>query len=296
MNKLNCQYVIVRFLPFIETGEFANAGVMLIAPEAQVFTYKLQNKRYKRYTDFFENLPRNAFRAHTESLEGELESLKNLLMRGGFDKRLKESNSTLALSLFEDLVRPRDGFIQYSKPRSILTDDPTKTCEDLFKFYVEREFVKKESAELPLEKHISSVLRNQGLSEYYRQEDIGDAVFQARFPFVRGEKQAPKSAIKAINLNHDNPSKIVDYGGHWVYRIQELKRRAVLPARVLFAYERPVENKSDVNGFKARQVAFSDIHNQLSNLGVELSEFCDDRKLIDFANDEIDNSLDFNEH
>jgi len=293
VNKFNCQYVIVRFLPFVETGEFANAGVMLIAPDARVFAYKLQNKRYKRYTDFFENLNRDTFKAHTESLENELKSLSNLLMRGGFDKRLKQNNSKLALSLFEDLVRPRDGFIRFSEPRGILTDNPKKTCEDLFRFYVEREFVRKESAELPLERHVASVLRNQGLDEYYHQDDIGDAVFQARFPFVRIEKQAPISAIKALNLNHENPSKIIDHGGHWVYRVQELKRREVLPARVLFAYESPSEQDSGIEDFHARDAAFKVIHRQLSKLGVELSNFGDDASIINFAARSNGSSLHF---
>lgn len=32
MNKLACQYAVVRFLPYAETGEFANVGVALACP------------------------------------------------------------------------------------------------------------------------------------------------------------------------------------------------------------------------------------------------------------------------
>ncbi|MGH8147921.1 MAG: DUF3037 domain-containing protein, partial [Rhodanobacteraceae bacterium] len=27
MNRLACQYAVIRFLPYAETGEFANVGV-----------------------------------------------------------------------------------------------------------------------------------------------------------------------------------------------------------------------------------------------------------------------------
>ena len=35
MKNTACLYAIVRFCPFIETEEFANVGVILIAPDAK---------------------------------------------------------------------------------------------------------------------------------------------------------------------------------------------------------------------------------------------------------------------
>jgi hypothetical protein len=35
------QYAVVRFMPFIETREFANVGVVLIAPKTGKFLFKL---------------------------------------------------------------------------------------------------------------------------------------------------------------------------------------------------------------------------------------------------------------
>jgi len=30
MKKFACQYAIVRFLPYLETGEFANVGIVML--------------------------------------------------------------------------------------------------------------------------------------------------------------------------------------------------------------------------------------------------------------------------
>ena len=56
MNKVACQYALLRFRPFVETGEFANVGVVLLAPEARFFGFRLL-KRYGRITQFFHQLP-----------------------------------------------------------------------------------------------------------------------------------------------------------------------------------------------------------------------------------------------
>ena len=59
MKKFACQYALLRFRPFVETGEFANVGVVLLAPEARFFGFKLLNKqRHGRITHFFHQLDR----------------------------------------------------------------------------------------------------------------------------------------------------------------------------------------------------------------------------------------------
>lgn len=56
MNKIPCQYAIVRFTPFVETGEFANVGIVLFAPRQKSLLFKLVTKRYARITGFFHEL------------------------------------------------------------------------------------------------------------------------------------------------------------------------------------------------------------------------------------------------
>jgi len=277
--------VIVRFQPFVETGEFANAGIVLIAPRHRVFMYRLQNKRFKRYTDFFENVTREQFKAHTDSLQNELKSFRKLLMGWGFDRRFKDNDSSRAAKYFEDFARPRDGFIEFSEIRTILTDDPKKACDRLYSYYVEREFVRKHNRDQVLENHVQYVLKKEGLLENYRYDEVGDQVFHARFPFVQFDVTKPVSIIKPLGLDLESPSKIIDRGGHWVYRMRELKRRNVLPESVLFTLERPKLTSQDtrLSVENDKETAYRHIQSQLKNLELVVTEYGDDDQLVEFA-------------
>ena len=48
-----CHYAIVRFMPFVETGEFGNVGVVLFSPTARFFGFRLLGQRISRITNFF---------------------------------------------------------------------------------------------------------------------------------------------------------------------------------------------------------------------------------------------------
>jgi hypothetical protein len=61
MTRLACRYSIIKFLPFAETGEFANVGVVMSCPEIGFFDYKIKTKRYGRITDFFEDLDKKIY-------------------------------------------------------------------------------------------------------------------------------------------------------------------------------------------------------------------------------------------
>ena len=52
MKKYACQYAIVRFLPYLETGEFANVGIVMLCPDAGFFDFKLL-RHVRRITAFF---------------------------------------------------------------------------------------------------------------------------------------------------------------------------------------------------------------------------------------------------
>ncbi len=62
MNKIACQYVIVRFAPYVETGEFANVGILMMAPRHGYFGFKLETRRHGRITRFFEELEPKLYR------------------------------------------------------------------------------------------------------------------------------------------------------------------------------------------------------------------------------------------
>lgn len=123
------QYAIVRFLPFAETGEFANAGIVLCAPDAGVFAFQLIATPSERVRQFFLQLD-NALLPNTiELLTNELTQIQRLA---------EQQSSTQLLATFQELIRPREQLIRYSGLRSIYTEKNTQlTLKLLFEQLVQ---------------------------------------------------------------------------------------------------------------------------------------------------------------
>jgi hypothetical protein len=276
MKKLACQYAIVQFMPFIETGEFANIGVVMMEPKEGYFGYKLQTKRVKRITQFFEDLDANVFRNATNELKVELDRVHNTLKAHGFDRRLKTNNVGFATGLFAEVLRPRETIIRFSQPRAVLADNPKEALKQLYDFYVERDFVTKEYRETVLEKGVRNLLLNAQVAQSFHKERIGDSEFGVQFPFVEFDNQLPIKIIKPLNLGQVDSTRILEHGGKWEFRIRELKKRNVFPEQALFAVEGPT-------GDRRRENAYDEVVEMLTGTGVTVLPFTERNQIVKFA-------------
>lgn len=277
MNRIACQYTIVRFSPFIETGEFANVGIVMMAPRQRFFAFKLEKQRYGRITRFFEKVNRRLYTETIDVLKEELERTHHLLKVHGFDKRRKVNDEKLAHHLFAELVRPREHIVRYSETRIILTNNPEQKLNELFSFYIERNFVTKEYIETRLEKGVRRLLYQANMGDRFQRLVVGDDEYQVPFPFVEQIDNKPMKIIKPLNLAQEKPSKIIDHGIQWRSRIEELKRRKQLPDKVLFTVEEP----QDIN--MQRQHAFDSALNRLHECGIEIESYKNKQRIIEFA-------------
>ena len=123
MKKFACQYALLRFRPFVETGEFANVGIVLMAPEARFFGFRLL-KRYGRITQFFHELDRKVYLDGRDLFKEELERFAGDLRHLALDGRKTQPDLALARNLFNELVRPREAMLQFADQRVVLTDEP----------------------------------------------------------------------------------------------------------------------------------------------------------------------------
>ena len=276
MKKIPCQYAIVRFAPFIETGEFANVGIIMMAPKARYFGFKLQTRRYGRITNFFKELDAKVFRSAMSDLNDELERIHGMLKAHGFDRRLRENDVEFAKALFVEVLRPRESIVRFSEPRAVLADKPKETLKELFSFYVQRDFVTKEYREKVLEKGMRKLLLQSALGEKFQPERIGDDEFHVAFPFVEMHDELPTKVIKPLNLAQDDSTKILEHGGKWAFRMRELKKRDVLPESVLLAVDGPAENDR-------RDNAYREVVEMLSDTGVTVLPYEKQEKILEFA-------------
>lgn len=246
MKQVACRYAIVQFTPYVETGEFANVGVVLICPQTGYFGFKLQTRKYKRVTDFFQELPRNVYLRAMQGFGRELERIAAVLADPSVAGR-----PNFMREVFEGLVHPREAIVRIGKPRVVLTDDPAQELIDKFDYYVDRSFATPEYVEQEMGRRIKALLGTLDLAQPFRPAKVGDDEVYARFPLVQQRGAEIAKIIKPFNLNQDEPMGIYDHGGAWLQRVQRLRKRSLLPDNVLFAVRGPAP--SDVKRYAAFQ-------------------------------------------
>jgi hypothetical protein len=274
--KTTCEYAIIRFLPFPETGEFANVGIVLTCPERIYFHYTLATRGWGRISKFFEGLDQRIYRQARSVLIDELARIEELYRRG--DHVLEKHRMSASLErqhLFAELIRPRDGLVRFSAPRMVLAEEPAEALDELYRFYVEREFVTKEYQERVLDRGVRLLLSEASLGLRYRPHAIGDEEFHVNFPFVWLKGAHPHKAIKPLNLDQEEASGILDHGGHWVDRVRRLAKRGLLPDSLLFVAKQATH---DARGRAAREIT-----GDLQASGANVTEIRDRQAILAFA-------------
>jgi hypothetical protein len=275
VKKFACQYALLRFRPFVETGEFANVGVVLMAPEARFFGFRLL-KKYGRITQFFHQLDRKVFLDGRALFEEELERFAGELRRLALDGRKRDADVTLACNLFAELVRAREALLQFGEQRVVLADDPKARLDALFDHYVERNFVTKEYQERLLENAVRTLLFRANVGAEYQRQKVGGTDFAVNFPFVAMADGRAQRIIKPLFLAQGDSTKILTHGGQWVDRVRRLRRRHALPDAVLFPLTAP---DADTQSYGA----FEEIRDDLLEQDIQVIAANDERRLLEFV-------------
>jgi hypothetical protein len=272
-----CHYAIVRFMPFVETGEFGNVGVLLFSPTARFFGFRLLGQRISRITNFFEQMEPKLFRASMHATREELQRVSDVFKSMGTDKRRSTLDREAATALWLELLKPRESMVRISETRLVMAGDPQAKLGELFAYYVERNFATKEYQEKLLERSVRGFLKEAMLHEHFHEQRIGNEEYNALFPFVEMAEEQAVKAIKPLRLDHANPAQIIDHGGQWRIRIEALRERGLLPGKVLFA----VNGKQTGESPQAR--AQREVVARLEGLGVLVRPLEDRQAVIEFA-------------
>ena len=277
MKKFACQYALLRFRPFVETGEFANVGIALIAPEARFFGFRIL-KRYARITQFFHQLDRQIYLDGRQLFKEEMDRFALELRRLALDGRKTQPDIVLARNLFAEVVRPREAMLQFADQRVVLAEDPKAKLLQLFDHYVERNFVTKEYQERLLENNVRKLLFNAQVGARYQREKVGTEDFAVNFPFVDMVEGKAERVIKPLYLAQGDSTKILTHGGQWVDKVRRLRKRNALPPNVLFPVTQPAANTKPYH-------AFQEIMQDLLAENVQVVAADDERQILKFATD-----------
>jgi hypothetical protein len=143
IRKVACNYTILRFLPYADSGEFVNLGIALACPELHWFGYQLETRRLDRVTHFFPELKqtKNTFVEGCKLFHAELQRIDQLLKEKKDGTPLQsKADAQFFNDVFLNLVRPREEVFCFSQPRTILTEQPQGELNRLFAVHVERGF------------------------------------------------------------------------------------------------------------------------------------------------------------
>jgi len=114
---------------------------------------------------------------------------------------------------------------------------PVEQIDNLFDYYVGRNFTHLELQETKMEKCVKEAFARFNVGRKFVSQNIGGEVRGVRLPFVAKGEGRITHMIKPFFLGQKNPAAIVDHGWAWKGKIERI--RDDLPIDVLFAVKGP---------------------------------------------------------
>ncbi|NRB78146.1 MAG: DUF3037 domain-containing protein [Saccharospirillaceae bacterium] len=267
MNNQACRYAVVRFMPYPESEEFANIGIIMAIPKLNKFLFKLEMKSFKRYTQFFKHLDRALVSDAVKYFTDELVYLSEQV----------ENHHINALDALEHLVMPRANIINFSDQRTkLISTDLNAELTNIFDDFVNHKFATKESYEKKLHSKISGFLTELKLElPFVRHTLKTDNGFTARFELTQVHDNTRVKIIKPLFLDTNKINKIYEHSDAWLAKLKRLKLNNILPKEMIF----PIEHSS-VDGEILDVI--NSVKKEFGNFGTVMN--ADDQKNIqDFA-------------
>ncbi|MBI3853943.1 MAG: DUF3037 domain-containing protein [Verrucomicrobia bacterium] len=130
--KTNYSTIILRYVHDVATGEFANIGVVLYAPEQRFLEARFATS-YERLNAIFLKIDHLHFRALMRYMANRFEQLGGEIRDG-----LNVPPVTALKEIVRQVLPPDDSSLQWSEQGGGFTEDAAKAMDELFKRLVER--------------------------------------------------------------------------------------------------------------------------------------------------------------
>ena len=265
-------YAVVRFMPFAETREFANVGVVVIAPKLGIYDFKLAPQKFGRVTQFFDDLDGVVYKHAIESFEAELERVRNYLVHNYVQgKGLVE--------YFKEITRTRESVLHFGEIGTLLTDNVNATVDNLYDRLIGRNFTANKEYK---EQQMIRVLKSQLTSSLpkdvrYTKQSIKAGMFDISMPLVT-KINSNYRVIRPLAFEQKNVLQAMEHGETWINRLKKLIDSEVIEAkRALFALEKPINRKLEF------MKVYEDVYGEIQNLGAVAENFSETANIIKFA-------------
>ena len=129
-------------------------------------------------------------------------------------------------------------------------------------------------------RQLTDILRaNQLMRHYLQNKRVGNEEFHVLLPIVseaQNTQGVPRRAIKPLDLDRGEPTKIYDHGDTWITRMKRLRQVSQLPEEMLFTIREPLEGDKRIK-------ACHEIRKELENLNLHVQNFGNDNAVLEFA-------------
>lgn len=116
-----CNYALLQFLPYPETGEFVNVGVLVTCMAPCLLHFHAEKTMPARVKAMFPRVPEETYTAALAALQTDMDRAKSTV----------RDPKTCQL-VFGELVRRRESIFRFGDVRTILTADPRNLVDELF--------------------------------------------------------------------------------------------------------------------------------------------------------------------
>lgn len=128
------RFAVIRFMPHVQTREFANIGIIATCPKTAYFDYKI-DQDCQRLSRFFPYLQENVYRAAIELYSKELNAIK---------RHLQNATADECRAALDRLTVPLETMVQTSQVYASMCHDEATELNRLFDYYICHSFAKEQ--------------------------------------------------------------------------------------------------------------------------------------------------------
>lgn len=217
--KIPYTFSVLRYIHDVITGEFANVGVALYAPDAK-FLGAACATTYGRLSRFFGEVDGAHIKRILQHVENGMEKFADRLQS---ELPLAPISSDVA-GWIEQVLPPDDSSLQFGPIAGGLTSDPQRTMEDLYERFVER-YSQTVRRPTRLDEDVLRVVRNtlaeKRILTRLRSKRIVGRDYEHEFPI--SWKNGIWHTSEAVSFDLAASGDIEEKANRWVGRAVNLK-------------------------------------------------------------------------
>ena len=250
MKKTRYTFTVLRYIHDVVTGEFANVGVLLYAPEVKFLEARCVGT-YGRLAAFFGVVDGEHFKRVMGHVAGSVAVLGEQLftrlpMFGGAPKDV--------IGCAREILPADDSSLQFSMPGSGLTADPAEVLRQLYERFVER-YGKRPQPDTRQDSEVWPVFRRalgerQILSRLHPKRIVAPD-YEHEFPHAW--KDGTWNTAEAISLDMAAAGDILEKANRWLGRGVNLSDSSE-PFKLYLLVGRPSLEKLKVTYAKATNI------------------------------------------